>query len=118
MEDRITCQFCLVFEKAEPIIKNNKQFRKCPKIRKLVTYKKEICADFKLAKLVLCERKNIFIPIKQCFKNREKAGTSDFSYCRGCITYTFLLNAIEKDPEKPFQKKTLKKRTKLLRRRV
>jgi len=115
MESSLTCQFCVVFETGEPVSRNGTQFRKCKKIRKLVTYKHKICEHFSLASYILCEKTGKFITVKTCFAHKEKQGTAEYRYCKGCLQYADIIEATERDPNAD-KKKSLKRRVKLKRR--
>jgi len=115
MEFSLTCQYCAVFEKEESVTKNGTQYRKCKKIRKLVTYKRKICDQFSLANYIFCEAQGKFIRVKTCFENKEKQGRFEYRFCKGCMQYAEIIKATETDPEAT-QKKTLKRRPKLKRR--
>ncbi len=110
METEITCRYCQIFDTQTPIIKKNKQFRKCKNIKKLVTYKKTICDSFKMADFFFCEIQGKMILTKTCLYQKQHSGRLEFNFCRRCSQFVNVSDSIDLDSEKKFKRKPLKRR--------
>lgn len=108
MESEVSCRYCKIFCNEKAICKNGKVFRKCIRIKKLVTYKKTICEHFEIAETIFCERKGRAFPTEKCIKNKTHTKSINNKICVNCPQYIDILNAIEVNSPPP--KKILKKR--------
>lgn len=107
----LTCKYCKEFDSSEKVCRNGIQFRKCYKIKKLVTYKKKICPLFILASEFFCEATGKILTPKKCVDN--KTNKTYLNSCKTCSQYTDIIEAIKYNKnQSPTKKKTKLRRRK------
>lgn len=107
----LTCKYCKVFLDGEKVNRNSKQFRKCFKIKKLVTYKKEICEYFIPSDIFFCESSGKVLKSAKCLEKKKKPKSLQDLHCRNCSQYVDVMKL------RDFGKETKSLKRRKLRRR-